>query len=161
MAELGSPFRPENRTRGTLFALLIVPVAIVVYAIVFSFSWVLGIVFAGVPVGAVALYAWGSGGRVSFNAALRITLITVITLPLAFFAGFISLGPTYFAQALSRGVFFEALAEVMSLFDAASIVFPLLFMVTSGGAGLIAVYRIAYQQRRQLKVATTIIDPYA
>jgi hypothetical protein len=161
MTELPSPFRPENRSRGTLLALVIIPAAVTVWCIVWSFSWFFGIIAAGIAVGALALYSLGSGGRVSFNAAFRISVITLFTLPIAWVAGFVSVVPSYFAAAVRKGVFFEALQAEMSRYDAASIVFPLLFMTISGATGLIAVFRVAWAQHREVRAASIIIDPYA
>lgn len=161
MAELPAPFKPENRVRGTLLALLIIPATVIVWCIVWSFGWFVGIIAAGVGVGALALYSLGSGGRVSFNGALRITAITLVALPIAWVAGFVSVVPAYFVAALRKGVFFEALQVEMSRYDAASIVLPLVFIVVSGGAGLIAVFRTAWAQNRQVRASTIILDPYA
>ena len=69
--------------------------------------------------------------------------------------------PAFFVAALRKGVFFEALQAEMSRYDAASIVLPLVFIVVSGGAGLIAVFRTASAQNRQVRASTIIIDPYA
>jgi hypothetical protein len=152
---------PENRTRGTLLALLVIPATVLAWVIVWTVGWFIGVIAAGVGVGALALYALGSGGRVSFNAAFRITAITVVTLPIAYIAGFVSVEPVYFVRVLRNGEFIRGLEAEMSRYDAASIVLPLVFMAVSGTIGLIAVFRVAFAQQQDLKVASIVIDPYA
>lgn len=83
----GQRLPPENIPRGTILALVIVPAGIIVWTIIWSFGFIASIVALGVALGALALYRFGSGGRVSRNGAIRVTIITVITLALSFVAG--------------------------------------------------------------------------
>lgn len=78
----------ENVRRGTLVALLTIPVGIALWMVIWGFGRVAAIVGAVVAVLALRLYLWGAG-RVSRVGAVVILAITVATLLLAFFGGIV------------------------------------------------------------------------
>jgi hypothetical protein len=78
---------PENTGRGTIMALVIVPVGVMAWVLVWNFGFIASIVALFIAAGAHTLYRWGSGGRVGWGGAIRILLITVATLALAFLGG--------------------------------------------------------------------------
>jgi hypothetical protein len=81
---------PENTGRGTIMALVIVPVGVMAWLLLWNFGFIASIVAFGIAAGAHTLYRWGSGGRVGWGGAVRILLITVATLALAFLTGLLS-----------------------------------------------------------------------
>jgi hypothetical protein len=81
---------PENLTRGTLLALIVVPVGITVWVIVWNIGIIASIVSFGIAWGAVQLYRLGSGGAVSRIGAIIVSVITLVTVGLAIFAGIVS-----------------------------------------------------------------------
>ena len=89
----------ENVQRGTVFALVAAPVGIVVWIIVWSFGFIVSIVGFGVAWLALFLYRFGSGGIVSRTGAIRVAIITVVTLLVAIYAGLIADGVSGFSQA--------------------------------------------------------------
>jgi hypothetical protein len=82
----------ENVARGTLFALVAVPVGVIVWVILWNLGVIASIVGFGVAYAAMFLYRFGSGGVLSRTGALRVALVTIGTLILAFFAGVVSDG---------------------------------------------------------------------
>jgi hypothetical protein len=73
----------ENVARGTIFALAIIPVGIIVFVVIWNLGWLASIVSYGVAVGAVFLYRLGAGGVVGRAGALRIAIITIGTILLS------------------------------------------------------------------------------
>jgi len=80
----------ENKGRGTLLSLLIIPLGVVVWVLVWNLGFVAGIVGFGIAVGALFLYRFGSGGVVSRGGAVRVALITLVTVLIALFACVVS-----------------------------------------------------------------------
>ena len=70
-----------------IFALIVLPVGVVVWDILWSFGFVASIVAFGVAYLAVRLYRFGSGGRVTRSGAIAIAVITIGTLVIAFISG--------------------------------------------------------------------------
>ena len=108
----------ENVQRGTVFALIAIPVGIVVWVILWSFGFIASIVGFGVAWLALFLYRFGSGGIVSRTGAIRVTLITIGTLIVAIYAGLVADGVTGFGQVSGLGPI-ESLTspEFWSLFN--------------------------------------------
>ncbi|GAB2465123.1 hypothetical protein HD599_000102 [Conyzicola lurida] len=79
----------ENVARGTVFSLLAIPVGIVAWVVLWRFGFVASIVGFGVAFLAIALYRFGAGvlGR---QGAVRVAIVTIVTLLLAFAAGVVS-----------------------------------------------------------------------
>ena len=80
----------EDTARGTLFALAVIPLGIVVWVAIWNLGWIAGIVAYGVAVGALLLYRLGSGGFVSRAGAVRVLLISVATIVLSLIAMVVS-----------------------------------------------------------------------
>lgn len=73
--------------RGTLLALLVVPVGVLLWLVIWDTGWVTSLVAYGAAVGTGKLYALGSGGRVTWAGAVVVTTITLVTLIAAFVGG--------------------------------------------------------------------------
>jgi hypothetical protein len=73
----------ENFQRGVIFALIVLPLGILAWDVLWSVGFVASIVAFGVAWGAVRLYRIGSGGRITRNGAIAVTAITVVTLALS------------------------------------------------------------------------------
>ena len=99
----------ENVPRGTILALLIIPAGVIAWTILWAVGFIASIVALGVAIGALALYRFGSGGRVSRTGAIRVTIITVVTLLLSFVVGIVSDNIAYYLKAINAGRFFDAL----------------------------------------------------
>lgn len=106
---------PENVQRGTVLTLAIIPAGIIVWAIIWSFGFIASIVAFGVAIGAVFLYRLGSGGRIGRQGAVSVTLITIVTLLLAFFSGIVVDGLIGFSEA--TGVSWIALLTDPAFWD--------------------------------------------
>lgn len=82
-----SPAR-ENVARGTLAALLTLPVGVAAWVVLWGFGFIASIVAALVAFLALRLYVRGAG-RISRAGAAVVLLTTAVTLVLAFFAGIV------------------------------------------------------------------------
>jgi hypothetical protein len=80
----------ENVVRGTIFALLAVPVGVILWVVIWSLGVVSAIVAFVVAAGAAWLYSKGSGGRVSVTGALVISGVVLVTLIVSFYFGLVS-----------------------------------------------------------------------
>lgn len=99
MTQIPQDLPSENVQRGTIFALLVVPVGIIVWLLIWSIGWIASVVAFGVAVGAMFLYRFGSGGRVGRTGAITVTVITIGTLLLSFFAGLVlDIGTVFTSQ---------------------------------------------------------------
>lgn len=80
----------ENVTRGTLFALVALPVGVAAWVIIWSFGFIASIISFGIAWLAIVLYKVGSGGLIGKAGAVRVTIITLVTVALAIVAGLVS-----------------------------------------------------------------------
>ena len=112
----------ENIGRGLLFALLVIPVGIILWTVIWAIGFIAAIVGFVVAFGAGFLYRFGSGGRVGVVGAVVISLITLVTLVVAFFAGLAwdwatvvadETGSTAFAAIALPG-FWDSLFQVLA-----------------------------------------------
>ncbi|MFS0703451.1 hypothetical protein AB6N23_02905 [Cellulomonas sp. 179-A 9B4 NHS] len=78
----------ENLSRGTLAALITVPVGVAAWVILWGLGFIASLVGALVAFLALRLYVWGAG-RISRPGAVVVLATTVVTLGLAFFAGIV------------------------------------------------------------------------
>ena len=82
--------KPQPRVlRGTLLALLVIPVGIALWTLVWSLGFISAIVAFAIAVGAVYLYRFGAGGRVGRLGIVIVSLIVLVTLVLAFIFGLV------------------------------------------------------------------------
>jgi len=81
--------RPENVLSGALFALIAVPLGVVILALLSSIGFVASIVGFLVAFAAVWLYRRGSGGVISRVGAWIVTAIVVVTLLLGIWVSFV------------------------------------------------------------------------
>lgn len=100
----------ENLQRGTLFALVVVPLGVIAWVLLWSFGFIASIVAFGVAAGAVYLYRFGSGGAITRTGAIRVIAITIATLLLAIFAGVVSDGLRGYTEAVG-GSWIEAITS--------------------------------------------------
>lgn len=80
----------EDVNRGTVVALLTIPAGIIVWTLIWSIGFVASIVTFGVALLATFLYRLGSGGVIGRAGAVRITVITLVTVVLSIIAGLIA-----------------------------------------------------------------------
>jgi hypothetical protein len=80
----------ENVNRGTLVALLVIPIGIIAWVVIWSIGFIASIVSLGVAYLAMFLYKLGSGGKFGRTGAVRVTIITLVTIALAIFAGIVT-----------------------------------------------------------------------
>jgi hypothetical protein len=78
---------PENVLRGSLFALIALPLGVLVWLLIWSFGFIASIVAFGVAIAAAFFYRVGAGGRISKLGGWIVTAVTVVTLVVAWFAG--------------------------------------------------------------------------
>jgi len=143
----------ENVARGTLLTLLVIPVGVVVWLLIWNFGFVAGIVTYGVALLAVVLYKLGAG-FVSRAGAVRVTVITLITIALSLFAGLVSdvavfvgkeLGISQFAAVLEPD-FWPFFTDVMFTQGAIEEYAPqLLIAVGIGLLGCFSILRNAFK----------------
>jgi hypothetical protein len=141
-----APPPAENRARGTLFALPIVPAGIVAWSLVSAVGFIAGWIAIAIALGALWLYRKGSGGRIGVNGAVRVSIITVVTLVLAFFAGLIASNPFYFQTALADGRLGESVVATLQN-GGGDLVISLLLSATFAILGVFVVFRTAVVHR--------------
>lgn len=80
----------EDVNRGTVVALLALPLGVIAWVIIWSIGIIASIVGFGIAYLTMFLYTRGSGGLISRAGAVRVTIITLVTLGIAIFAGLVS-----------------------------------------------------------------------
>jgi hypothetical protein len=146
---------PENVPRGTLMALLIIPAGIIAWVILWQFGLIASIVALGIAFGALWLYRFGSGGRISRTGAVRITVITVVALLLAFVGGLVAeVLPMYanqrnidFVTALTSGEFWSFFGNAVEN-NFGDIMVQFVIALIFGALGCFSVLRTAFVQTR-------------
>lgn len=141
-----APLPAENRARGTVFTLLIIPAGIIVWSIISAVGFISGWVAIGIALGALWLYRKGSGGRIGFAGAARVSIIAGITLVLAFFAGVMASNPYYFQRAFANGKVIEGILATLQN-AGGDLVISILLPVIFGILGIVVVLRTAATQR--------------
>jgi hypothetical protein len=91
-----------HEARGALVALIIIPIGVVAWGILWNFGFIASIVGFVVAFGAMFLYRLGAGGLVTRLGAALITAITLVTLVLAFFGGMVLDGLKGFSDVTGR-----------------------------------------------------------
>jgi hypothetical protein len=142
----------ENLQRGVIFALVVLPLGIVAWDILWSVGFVASIVAFGVAWGAVRLYRIGSGGRITRTGAIAVTVITIATLALAYVSGFIvdvvqslmQQGASV-TEALSYPPFWGYVGQAMT---APQSLISLLLAALFGALGCFSVLRAAFRLSR-------------
>lgn len=142
----------ENLQRGVIFALIVVPLGIVAWDLLWSVGFVASIVAFGVAWGAVRLYRLGSGGRITRPGATAVAIITIVTLLIAYVSGFVvdvvqalvKQGATV-GEALSYPPFWGYVGSSMTTTSA---LVSLLLAVLFGALGCFSVLRGAFRMSR-------------
>jgi hypothetical protein len=164
--EVTTPSVPsENVPRGTLMALLIIPAGIIAWVVLWQFGLVASIVAFGVAIGALWLYRFGSGGRISRTGAVRVTIIVIVTLLLSFLAGLVAdVLPLYASQrnqdyvtALTSGEFWSFFNHALAN-NAGNVAVPLVLALAFGVLGCFSVLRAAFVQTRAADAPLTTFD---
>ncbi len=153
VAPAAVPLPPENVQRGTVLALVVIPAGIIAWTLLWSIGFIASIVAFGVAFGALALYRFGSGGAIGRGGAIRVTVITIVTLALAFVAGLAARSlPIWMQQhrqslveALADPAFWAGLARASATTD---IAISLLLAAVFGLLGCFSVLRTAFAQSR-------------
>jgi len=150
----------EDVLRGALVALVVVPLGVAAWLLVWSLGFIASIVAFGVAIAALWLYRLGARGPISRAGAFVVTGITALTLVLAFFAGIVldavrvvadetGLG---WGEILTRSEFWSWFGEVLppALGDyTGDILLALLF----GALGCFTVLRSAFRQAKPVPPA--------
>jgi hypothetical protein len=142
----------ENFPRGVIFALIVLPLGIVAWDVLWSVGFVASIVAFGVSWGAVRLYRLGSGGRITRNGAIALLVVTIATLTLGYISGFavdvvkalVQQGASV-TQALSYPPFWGYVGAAMTTTSA---LVSLLLTVLFGVLGCFNVLRAAFRVSR-------------
>lgn len=144
----------ENVPRGTIFALVIIPAGIIVWCILWQLGFIASIVAFGVALGAMWLYRFGAGGRISRTGAVRVTVITVVTLVLSFFAGLVTSFAIHFhlnpVDALTSP---RLLPTLMTQITSGGVGVSLLIAAVFGVLGCFSVLRTAWVQTSNANAA--------
>ncbi len=149
----------ENLQRGVIFALIVLPLGIVAWDVLWSVGFVASIVAFGVAWGAVRLYRLGSGGRITRPGAIAVAIITIVTLLLAYVSGFIvdvveslvKQGASV-SEALSYPPFWGYVGSAMT---SSSALVSFLLAVLFGALGCFSVLRGAFRMSRLPQGAVT------
>jgi len=152
---------PENVPRGTLLALLIIPAGIIVWVILWQFGLIASLVAFGIAIGALWLYRFGSGGRVSRGGAVRVTIITIAALLLAFLAGLVAdVLPMYanqrnldFVSALTSNDFWQFFGNAVGN-NFGDVAVQLVIALIFGALGCFSVLRTAFVQTRAIEAGS-------
>jgi hypothetical protein len=131
---------PENKSRGTVLALIAAPAGIIVWNIVWAIGFISGWVALGVALLALFLYRKGSGGRVSIDGAIRLSILTVATLIVAFLSGLLVDRITYGGTVIYSDLGINVLLLVA-------------FVVI----GVVLIVRTALTQKKELAAAETAV----
>ncbi len=153
----------ENALRGTLMALLIIPAGIIVWVllVLWQFGLIASLVALGIAIGALWLYRMGSGGRISRAGAVRVTVITIVALLVAFLSGLVAdVLPIYANQrnlnlvsALPSGDFWQFLGRAVSN-NLGDVVIQLVIALIFGALGCFTVLRTAFVQIRAIEAGS-------
>ena len=148
--------------------LLIIPAGIIAWVILWQFGVVASIVAFGVALGALWLYRFGSGGRISRTGAIRVAIITIVTLLLSFLAGLVAdVVPLYASQRNIDIVSALTSSEFWTFFNHAlannigDVAVPLVLAILFGALGCFSVLRTAFVQTRAADAAAAGAAPGA
>jgi hypothetical protein len=160
--------KTENFARGTVFALAVIPLGIVAWVLLWNVGFIASIVGFAVAWAAVRLYLLGSGGLVSRNGAIRISIITIGTLLLAILGGLVSdVIPIYsrvanvsWIEALFSANFWTVFQQVQGRPGGLSDELPsILIGIGLGALGCYSILRNAFRATSKPKVATETLAP--
>ncbi|MEO6532574.1 MAG: hypothetical protein ABIO06_03255 [Pseudolysinimonas sp.] len=141
----------ENVQRGVIFALIVLPLGVIAWDLLWSFGFVASIVSFGIAYGAARLYRFGSGGRISRPGAIAIAAITIGTLIIAFISGFaVDLVGEYsritgasIPESLTSPRFWSIVFSAMALPQS---LLSLLLAAAFGALGCFSILRAAFRQ---------------
>jgi hypothetical protein len=142
----------ENVLRGTLLALVAVPVGVALWLVIWNLGYLAAIVSFVVALGAAFLYRLGSGGIVSKVGASIVTGIVVLTVLLSFYSGLVSDFANVIAmqsdispfEALGQPLFWSSFhAGLPVVFEAYTVDF--LIALAFGALGAFSILRSAFQ----------------
>jgi len=150
-AQPAQPAPYENVGRGTVVALFVIPVGVIVWVIIWSIGFIASIVSFGVALLAMFLYRLGSGGQMGRAGAVRVTIITIVTVGLAIFAGLVSdvaIGIGLVAhvspiEALGNSAFWNVFSTYLA--EAEGLTFNLLLAAGFGVLGCFSILRAAFK----------------
>ena len=153
---------PEDVNRGTVVALLAIPAGVIVWVVIWTIGFIASIVSFGVALLAMFLYKLGSGGQMGRAGAVRVTIITIVTIGLSIFAGLIvdvavgiasvtNDGPI---AALSNPVFWEVFKEYTTGPESSSLGFSLALSIGFGILGCFSILRGAFKT-----TAAPVVNP--
>ena len=152
----------EDVNRGTVVALLTIPAGVIVWVVIWSIGFIASIVSFGVALLAMFLYKLGSGGQMGRAGAVRVTIITVVTIGISIVAGLVADVALGIAQvtgtdpitALSSPFFSEVFTEYTTGADSGALVPSLLLSVGFGILGCFSILRSAFKT-----TAAPVVNP--
>jgi hypothetical protein len=144
---------PENVQRGVAFALIVVPLGIIAWDILWGVGFVVSLVAFGIAWGALRLYRIGSNGVFGRSGAIAVAVITVATLVLAFVSGYAVeiVGPfskaagTSIPESLVDGRFWGIVVQAMTTGQA---LISLLIAAAFGALGCFTLLRAGFRATR-------------
>ena len=153
----------ENVQRGVIFALLVLPVGVIAWDILWGVGFVASIVAFGVAYLAVRLYRFGSGGRVTRSGAIAIAAITIGTLVIAFISGFAVSIVGLYSQQFGTSIPESLVAPrfwsiVFSSMTTGQALISLLLAAAFGALGCFGILRSAFRQTAPQAMAGTMAD---
>ena len=156
---------PESVGRGTVFALIALPVGVALWLLVWSFGFIASIVAFVVAIAAAYFYRVGSGGRIGILGGWIVAGVTAVTLFVAWFAGLalsVSQGISQvtggtWLDSLNGPFFAESYAFVLADADG-ELVGDALLTILFGALGAFSVLRSVFKQAKA-DAATPLSTP--
>jgi hypothetical protein len=146
---------PENVGRGTVFALIAIPVGVILWLLIWSFGIIAAIVAFAVAVAAAFFYRLGSGGRIGKVGGWIVTGITAVTLLIAWFAGLALDVVRYIADETGvtwldafTGPYFTELYNAVLSDPNGDLVGDALLTILFGALGAFSVLRTVFKQAK-------------
>jgi hypothetical protein len=157
---------PENVQRGVAFALIVVPLGIVAWDLLWNIGFVASIVAFGVAWGALRLYRIGSNGVFGRSGAIAVAVVTIATLVLAFVSGyavalvapFSKAAGTSIPESLVDGRFWGIVVQAMTTGRA---LISLLLAAAFGALGCFTLLRAAFRVTRPGAASGQVAAPSA
>lgn len=165
MTTLAPVLPPENVGRGTVFALIALPVGVLAWLLIWSSGIIAAIVAFVVAVAAAFFYRLGSGGRIGKLGGWIVTGITAVTLFVSWFAGLALDIARYIADETGvtwvdalTGPYFSELYGLVLADPDGELVGDALLTILFGALGAFSVLRTVFKQAKA-DAATPLAAP--
>ena len=97
------PSHPDNSRNGILLALLIIPIGVVLWDVLWGFGFIASVVSFVISAGAVRLFRLGAGAEPARKSALWLLGIIATTVILSFLSGVLLDAAKYYAAEYNVG----------------------------------------------------------